>query len=132
MVARQSIKTLPNAVVNRDETALGRQVQTKIDLKTFSKDIIKTVGTTIVTVNCNDWKARNVKVTIVKVRNWPIIGRFIFQQLVFSLNQPGYIYIYIYIYIYLYIYIYIYIYMETSSLETSSHCSFNLLSDEYT
>ena len=57
------------------------------DFKTFSNELITIVGVTNATVKCNDWSAKDVKVTIVEDGRRPIIARDLFPHLKHSLNQ---------------------------------------------
>ena len=55
--------------------------------KTFSNDLIKIIGVINNRVECNDWTAKNVKVTVVENGHRPIFGRDLFPQLRLSLTQ---------------------------------------------
>ena len=57
------------------------------DLKTFSNDIFKIVGVINTSIQCNDWIATGVDVTVVEHGHRPIIGRDLFSKLGFSLTQ---------------------------------------------
>ena len=57
------------------------------ELKTFSNDLIKTIGVIKTSVKCNDWVATDVNVTVVEDDNRPKIGRDLFSQLGLSLTQ---------------------------------------------
>ena len=57
------------------------------DLKTFSNDIIKIVGLINTSIQCNDWIATGVNVTVVEYGHRPIIERDLFSNLGFSLTQ---------------------------------------------
>ena len=51
------------------------------DLKTFSNQLIKTIGVINTTVKCNGWSIMNVKVTVVEDGHRPIIDRDLFPQI---------------------------------------------------
>ena len=57
------------------------------DLKTFIIDIIKIFGVINTSIQCNDWIATGVDVTVVEDGHRPIIGRDLFSNLGFSLTQ---------------------------------------------
>ena len=57
------------------------------DLKTFSNDVIKISGVINTSINCIDWIATGVDVTVVEDGHRPIIGRDLFSKLDFSLRQ---------------------------------------------
>ena len=57
------------------------------DLKIFSNDIIKIVGVIKTSIQCNDWIATGVNVTVVEDGHRPIIGGDLFSKLGFSLTQ---------------------------------------------
>ena len=57
------------------------------DLKTFSNELIETIGVINTTVKWNNWLATNVNITIVEDGHRPIIGRDLLAQLGFSLTQ---------------------------------------------
>ena len=57
------------------------------ELKTFSNDLIKTIGVIKTSLKCNDWIATGVNVTVVDNGHRPIIGRDLLTQLGLSLTQ---------------------------------------------
>ena len=57
------------------------------ELKTFSNDLIKTIGLIKTSIKCNDWVAAAVNVTVFEVGNRPIIGRDLFPQFGLLLTQ---------------------------------------------
>ena len=52
-----------------------------LELKSFSNDIVDTLGTLKTPVRCNDWKIQKTKITKVADGFRPILGRDIFDQL---------------------------------------------------
>ena len=50
------------------------------ELKTFSNDLIKTIGVIKNSIKCNDWVATGVIVTVVEDSLRPVIGRDLFPQ----------------------------------------------------
>ena len=57
-------------------------------LKTFSNDLIKTLGVIKTSVKYNDWVATDVNVTVVEDGHRPIIGRDLLSQMIsHSLKQ---------------------------------------------
>ena len=57
------------------------------ELKTFSNDLIKTIGVIKTSIECNDWVATGVKMTVVEDGHRAIIGQDLCPQLGLSLNQ---------------------------------------------
>ena len=57
------------------------------ELKTFSNDLIKTIGVIKTSIKCNDCVAANVNVTVFQDGHRPLIGRGFFSQLGLSLTQ---------------------------------------------
>ena len=57
------------------------------DLKTFSNDLIKTIGVIKTSIKFNDWVATDVNVTVVEDGHRSIIGRDLFPKLGFSFTQ---------------------------------------------
>ena len=57
------------------------------ELKTFSNDLIQSIGVIKTSVKCNDLIATDVNVTVVEDSHRPIIGRDVFSQLGLSLIQ---------------------------------------------
>ena len=80
-------KNLANAVVLNIQESYGVQSPENFNLKTFSKELIKTIGVINTSVNCNDWAAENVNVTVIEDGHRTIIGRDLFPQLGISLTQ---------------------------------------------
>ena len=80
-------KSLANAVVLNSQESYCVQSPESLDLKTFSNDLIKTIGVINTSVKCKDWAAENVNVTVVEDSHRPIIGQDLFPQLHFSLTQ---------------------------------------------
>ena len=52
-----------------------------LELKSFSNDIVTTLGTLKTPVRCNDWKIQKAKITVVADGFRPILGRDLFDQL---------------------------------------------------
>ena len=80
-------KSLANSVVSECKESYWVQSPEIDNLKTFSNDIIKIVGMINTSIKCNDWIATGVDVTVVEGGNRPIIGRYLFLNLGFSLTQ---------------------------------------------
>ena len=57
------------------------------ELKSFSDELIKTIGVIKTSVKCNEWVATDVIVTANDDGHRPIIGRDLFSQLRLSLTQ---------------------------------------------
>ena len=56
-------------------------------LRSFSNNIIETLGTLKTPVRCNDWKIQKPKITVVADGFGPIIGRDLFDQLGRNVSQ---------------------------------------------
>ena len=80
-------KSLADTVVSECNESYWVQSPKIHDLKTFSNDIIKIVGVINTSIECNDWIATGVDVTVVEDGHRPIIGRDLFPKLGFSLTQ---------------------------------------------
>ena len=57
------------------------------DLKTFSNDLIKTIGVIKTSTKCNGWVATGVNVAAVEDGHRPIIGRDLHPKRGFSLTH---------------------------------------------
>ena len=51
-----------------------------LELKSFSNDIVGTLGTLKTPVRCNDWKYQKAKITVVADGFRPILGRDLFDE----------------------------------------------------
>ena len=80
-------KSLADTVVSEFNESYWVQSPKIHDLKTFSNDIIKIVGVINTSIECNDWIATGIDVTVVEDGHRPIIGRDLFPKLGFSLTQ---------------------------------------------
>ena len=80
-------KSLADTVVSECNESYWVQSPKIHDLKNFSNDIIKIVGVIKTSIECNDWIATGVDVTVVEDGHRPIIGRDLFPKLDFSLTQ---------------------------------------------
>ena len=58
-----------------------------LELKSFSNDIVKPLGTLKTPVRCNDWKIQKAKFTVVADGFRPILGRDLFDQLGIIISQ---------------------------------------------
>ena len=58
-----------------------------LELKSFSHDIVKTLGTLKTPVRCSDWKIQKAEVTVVADGFRPILGRDLFDQLGIIISQ---------------------------------------------
>ena len=58
-----------------------------LELKSFTNDIVKTLGTLKTPVRCNDWKIQKAKITVVAYGFRPILGRDLFDQLGIIISQ---------------------------------------------
>ena len=56
-------------------------------IKSFSNDIVETLGTLRTPVSCNDWKFQNSKTTLVADGFRHILGRDLFDQLGITISQ---------------------------------------------
>ena len=80
-------KILATAVVSDCKEIFGVQSPEMQELKTFSSDLIKTIGVMKTSVRFNDWVATDVNATVVEDGHRPIIGRDLFPQFGLSLTQ---------------------------------------------
>ena len=80
-------RSLANAVALNSQESYWVKSPRNLDLKTFTNELIEALGVANTLVKCNDWKAKNVKVTGIEDGYRPIIGRDLFPQLGFSLTQ---------------------------------------------
>ena len=80
-------KSLANTVVSECKESYWIQSPEMHDLKSFSNDIIKTVGAINTSIKYNDWIATGLDVTVVEDGHRLIIGRDLFSKLGFSLTQ---------------------------------------------
>ena len=58
-----------------------------LELKSFSNDIVETLGTLKTPVRCNDWKIQQAKMTVVADGFRPSLGRDLFDQLGITISQ---------------------------------------------
>ena len=58
-----------------------------LELKSFSNDIVETLGTLKSPVRCNDWKNQKAKITVVADGFRPILGRDLFDNLGITISQ---------------------------------------------
>ena len=58
-----------------------------LELKSFSNEIVKTLGTLKTPVRCNDLKIQKAKITVVADGVRPILGRYLFDQLGIIISQ---------------------------------------------
>ena len=58
-----------------------------LELKFFSNEIVKTLGTLKTPVRRNDWKIQKAKITVVADGFRPILGRHLFDQLGLIISQ---------------------------------------------
>ena len=80
-------KSLAKTVVSECKGSFWVQSPEIHDLKTFSNDIVKVFGVIKTSIQCNDWIATGVNVTVVEDGHRSIIGRDLFSKLGFSLTQ---------------------------------------------
>ena len=80
-------KNLAKTVVSECKGSYWVQSPEMHDLKFFSNDIIKIVGVINTSIQCIDWIATGLEVTVVEDGNRPIIGRHLFSKIGFSLTQ---------------------------------------------
>ena len=80
-------ESLAQTVVSECKGSYWVQSPEMHDLKTFSNDIIKIVGVINTAIQCNDWIATGVDVTVLEDGHRPVIGRDVFSKLGFSLTQ---------------------------------------------
>ena len=64
-----------------------RSEKKPLELKSFSNDIVETLGTLKTLVCCNDWKFQKAKITVVADGFQPILGRDLFDQLGITISQ---------------------------------------------
>ena len=58
-----------------------------LELKSFSNDIVETLGTLKTPARCNDWKIQKAKITVVADIFQPILGRDRLDQLGITISQ---------------------------------------------
>ena len=58
-----------------------------LELKSFSNDIVETLGTLKTPVRCKDWKIQKAKITVVADVFPPILGRDLFDHLGITISQ---------------------------------------------
>ena len=58
-----------------------------LELKSFSNDIVETLGRLKTSVRCNDWKIQKAKITVVADGFRPILGRDLFDQFGITISQ---------------------------------------------
>ena len=58
-----------------------------LELKSFSNNIVKTLGMLKTPVRCNDWKNQKTKITVVVDNFRPIPGADLFDQLGITISQ---------------------------------------------
>ena len=58
-----------------------------LELKSFSNDIVETLGTLKTPVRRNDWKIQKAKITVVADGFRPILGRDLFDKLGITISQ---------------------------------------------
>ena len=58
-----------------------------LELKSFSNNIVETLGTLKTPDRCNDWKIQKAKITVVADGFRPILGRHLFDQLGITISQ---------------------------------------------
>ena len=80
-------KSLATTVVSECKESFWVQSPEMHDLKSFSNDLIKTIGVIKASIKCSDWVAKGVNVIVVEDGHRPIIGRDLFPKLGFSLTQ---------------------------------------------
>ena len=79
--------SLANAVITNSKENYWTKPLEFQDFKTFSNELLKTIGVINTTVNCNDWIDNNVNVIVVEDGHSSIFGRDLFSQLGLSLTQ---------------------------------------------
>ena len=57
------------------------------ELRSFSNDMVETLGTLKTPVRCNDWRIHKAKITVVADGFRPILGRDLFDQLGITISQ---------------------------------------------
>ena len=80
-------KSLASAVASDCKESFWVQAPEMQELKTFSNDLIRTIGVIKISIKCNDWVATGFKLTVTEDGHRPIIGRDLFPQLGFLLTQ---------------------------------------------
>ena len=60
-----------------------------LELKSFSNDIVETLGTLKTPVRCNDWKIQKAKITVVADGFRTILGRDLFDQLGITISKKA-------------------------------------------
>ena len=80
-------KSLAKTVVSECKGSYWVQSPEMHDLKYSSNDIIKIVGEINTSIQCIDWIATGLDVTVVEDGHSPIIGQDLFSKIVFSLTQ---------------------------------------------
>ena len=80
-------KSLATTVVSDCKDSCWVEQPEMHELKTFSNDLIKTIGVIKTSIKCNDWIATGDNVTVVEDGNRPIIGLDLFPQLGLLLTQ---------------------------------------------
>ena len=80
-------KSLVKAVVLNSKESYWVQTPEFYDLKSISKELIKTIGVIKTNVKCNDWVTTKVNITVVEDGHRPITDRHLFPQLGLSLKQ---------------------------------------------
>ena len=58
-----------------------------LEFRSFSNDIVETLGTLETPVWCNDWKIQKAKITFIAYGFRPILGRDLFNQLGITVSQ---------------------------------------------
>ena len=58
-----------------------------LEFKSFSNDIVETLGKLKTSVRCNKWKIQIAKITVVADGFRPILGRDLFDQLGITISQ---------------------------------------------
>ena len=80
-------KSVANAVVSDCQESFWVQLPGMQEFKTFSNDLLKTIGVIKTSVHFNGWVATDVNVTVFEDGHRLIIGRDRFSQLDLSLTQ---------------------------------------------
>ena len=60
-----------------------------LELKSFSNDIVETVGTLKTPVRCNDWNIQKPKITVFADGFRPMLGGDLFDQLGITISQKA-------------------------------------------
>ena len=58
-----------------------------LELKSFSNDIVETLGTLKTPVRCNNWKTQKAKITVIADEFRPILGQDLFDKLGITISQ---------------------------------------------